>query len=163
MEDPIPLETAENRRKTGRVPRATGVLVAVLVAAAIGSYLWYYLQSSCGVNNVRAATSALNGQVNVYADAYQMASLSAPAAMMSPVTQMQQILMDTKEVAVPACLQTAKTELVTSMEDGIRAFLAFMEQEPEVEVQRLIEKSSTHLDNFTTELEAVNRCAPLCR
>jgi hypothetical protein len=75
---------------------------------------------------------------------------------------MQQILMETKEVMVPACLQVARNELITVMETIIRALLAIMASEPESTVTGLLEKSTTHRDNFTAELEFVNKCAPFC-
>jgi hypothetical protein len=75
---------------------------------------------------------------------------------------MQQILMDTKAVVVPACLQIARNELITAMESLIRALLAVMESKPEATVTGLVEKSTTHLDNFTAELELINKCTPFC-
>ena len=85
-----------------------------------------------------------------------------PVALIGPVTQMQQILMDTKEVVVPACLQVARSELISAMETVIRALLAVIVSESETTVTGLLENSTTHLDNFTAELELINKCAPFC-
>jgi hypothetical protein len=56
-----------------------------------------------------------------------------------------------------------KNELINSMEAAIRALLAFMSLEAEATVTGLIEESTTNLGNFTTELEAVNKCAHFCQ
>ena len=65
-------------------------------------------------------------------------------------------------MVVPACMQVAKNELVTSIESEIRAYLAIMSQKPDKTVQKLKKDAKTHLENFATELESVNRCAPFC-
>jgi hypothetical protein len=48
------------------------------------------------------------------------------------------------------------------MESAIRAFLAVMNGEAEETVQGLIQASQTHLENFVTELDSINKCAPFC-
>lgn len=58
-------------------------------------------------------------------------------------------------------MQTAKDELTSYMETVIRAFLAFIAQEPDAMVRNLIDQSEVHYNNFAAKLEAVNRCAPL--
>jgi hypothetical protein len=60
-------------------------------------------------------------------------------------------------------MKAAKKELVSSMEAAIRGLPAFMALAADATVTGLMEQSTTHLGNFTTELEAVNRCAPFCR
>ena len=70
--------------------------------------------------------------------------------------------MDTQEVGVPACMQTAKTELINYMDAVIRAFHAFGALEADETIRGLKNQSEKHYDNFITELEAVNECAPFC-
>lgn len=163
IENSTPLETQDTLQKPSRFPLVVGVVIALLIVAAVSTYTWYYLYSPCGVNHVKAASTALIDQANAYDQAFQLAASASGPSLTGPVMQMQQVLMDTREVAVPACLQPAKLELLTAMEDTIRAFLAFMAQEPEATVTDLVEQSTTHLDNFSVELDAVNQCAPLCR
>ena len=66
-------------------------------------------------------------------------------------TVLQQIRMDTNEVVVPACMQTAKNELLNTMDAVIEAFLASMAREPDEPIRGLVNQSFTHLDNFTTD------------
>ena len=106
---------------------------------------------------MKTASAALLDQARLYDETYRLAASLPPIYLIGPVTQMQQTLMDTKEIVVPACLQVAKIELINSMEQAIRALLAFMAQETDATVTGLLEQSTAHLDNFTTELEAVNK------
>jgi hypothetical protein len=79
-----------------------------------------------------------------------------------PVSVLKQVLMDTQQVAVPACMQTAKGELLHYMRTIIRAFDAYAAQEPDTTVRGLVEEAVTHLHNFDSELEAIQQCAPYC-
>lgn len=141
---------------------AAGVLTVLLIVAAVSVYTWFALYGPCTVNSVEAASTALTHQLNQFNAMYQAIPALAPIAIIGPITQMQQILMETKEVAVPACLQVARNELITAMEGVIRALLAVMESKPEATVMHLMEESTTHLDNFNEELDLINKCTPLC-
>lgn len=63
---------------------------------------------------------------------------------------------------MPACLQTAKNELINYMDAVIRAFHAFGALEADETIRGLKNQSETHYDSFTRELGAVNKCAPFC-
>ena len=78
------------------------------------------------------------------------------------MTELQQILMDTQELVVPACMHTAKDELIQYMATVIRAFLAHGTQETSAVVRSLINESEAHYENFRMELKAVRGCAPFC-
>lgn len=136
--------------------------VLILVAVAVGVYAWYSLIRPCEANLVERASVRLIDQRDRYDHTYQFATSASPDAVIRPVAELQQILMDTQDVAVPACMQAAKTELVHYMGTVIHAFLAYGAQEPETTVRDLILESETYYDNFNTELEAVKECAPLC-
>jgi hypothetical protein len=162
-EQPVAPETGEMLEQSRRFPMAGFVVfIALLIVGAVGLYTWYYLYSPCGVNNVKKASSRLTDQATAYNLAFQATRGASASMLMGPITQMEQVLINTREITVPACLQTAKIELVTAMEDTLRAFLAYMEQKPEATVKELVEESTTHLENFSAELEAINKCAPLC-
>ena len=75
---------------------------------------------------------------------------------------MQQTLMETKEIAVPACLQVARNELITAMEGLIRALLAVMESKSDATVTHLMKESTKHLNNFNDQVDLINKCTPLC-
>ena len=157
-----PFETQHFSERSMRFLLAAGVLMVLLIVAAVSAYTWFALYGPCTVDTVQAASTALTDQLNLFDAMYQSIPSLTPVALIGPVTQMQQTLMDTKEVVVPGCLQLARNELITAMETLIRAHLAVMASEPEATVTRLLEKSTTHLDNFTAELELINKCAPFC-
>jgi len=134
----------------------------VMVIAALGVYAWYAVYGPCTRGTVDTASTALFEQVASFEQAYQAAASANATGLMGPLTKMQQALWDTREVRVPACMQGARNELLTSMESAIRAFLAVMNGEKDEKVQDLLQDSRVHLENFAAELESVNQCAPFC-
>ena len=141
---------------------AAGVLMVLLIVAAVSTYTWFALYGPCQVSTVQGASSALMEQLTLFDSIYESIPSLTPIAIFGPITQMEQILMATKEVAVPICMQVARNELISAMEGLIRALLAVMESKPEATRTHLMEESKTHLDNFTAELKFVKRCAPFC-
>lgn len=162
MENPLPPEEGPVPEKPRRFLLVAGAVLGVMVVAALGVYAWYAVYGPCTRGTVDSASTALFEQVAAFEEAYRSAASATPAGLMGPVTSMQQILWDTREVTVPGCMQEARLELVTSMESAIRAFLAVMTGESGETVEGLLQDSQTHLDNFTTELESVHTCAPFC-
>jgi hypothetical protein len=162
MEILPPLEPPPVPNKPRRFLILGGILVAVLVVAAVSVYTWYAVYGPCGRGTVDTASAALIDQLKAFEADFQLAASMNPIGLIGPVTHMEQTLWDTREVVVPACLQIAKNELASSIESEIRAYLAIMSQKPDKTVKKLKEDAKTHLENFATELEAVNRCAPFC-
>jgi len=162
MENPLPPEEQPVPEKRGRFLLLAGAVLGVMIVGALGVYAWYAVYGPCTRGAVNTASKALFEQVGAFEQAYQAASSANAVGLMGPMTSMQQILWDTREVEVPACMQPARNELITSMESAIRAFLATMNGETEATIQGLIQDSQTHLENFAAELESVNKCAPFC-
>lgn len=162
MDSPAPIETQEPVQKVNRFLLPAGILMILLIVAAVSTYTWYHLYSPCGVKAVEEASSLLLIQMKRYDKEYQFAATAPSTSIVHPVTVLQQIFMDTQEVVVPACMQTAKSELVNYMGTVIRAFLAFGAQEAKSTIRDLVNQSQTHYDNFYTELEVLNKCAPFC-
>lgn len=155
-------ETQQFPERWRRFLLAAGVLMVLLIVVAVSTYTWFALYGPCQVNTVQTASTALMDQLLLFDSIYQSIPSLAPIAIIGPITQMQEILMETKEVVVPACMQVARNELIFAMEGLIRVLLAVMESKPEGTRTRLMEESTTHLNNFTAELEFVKRCAPFC-
>lgn len=133
-----------------------------LLAAGIGTYTWYTLIRPCDVNFVEKASISLIRQRDRYDHSYQFATSASADAIVRPVAELQQILMDTQEVVVPACMHSSKEELLSYMGTVISAFDAYGAQESDSTVRELIVQSEVHYDNFAAQLEAVNNCAPFC-
>lgn len=149
-------------QKSRRFLLSASALIVLLIVAAAGAYTWYSLQSSCDVEAVKKASVLLVRQLDRFDHSYQFATSASRNSLVRPVSELQQVLMDTQEVDVPACMQTAKNELVDYMGAVIRAFLAFGAREADTTISGLIDQSDAHYDNFAAELEAVNKCAPFC-
>ena len=162
MENPTPLETPETAQRSRRFLLPASGLLVILIVAAAGTYAWHSLYRPCEVNAVQEASSTLVSQMSQYDAVYRVATTASGSSLLIPVTVLQQIRMDTNEVVVPASMQTAKNELLNTMDAVIKAFLASMAREPDETIRGLINQFFTHLDNFTRELEAVNKCAPFC-
>ena len=162
MGNPIPPEA---HRTVGNFRRflLPAILAFVLtLITLLGVYPWYLRYYPCEVNVVREASAFLISQRNTYDEAYQFATTVSRTSLEHPVNTLKFIFMDTQDVDVPACMQTAKDELIDYMGTVIRAFGAYGAGEADQAVWDLINQAETHYDNFTAELEAVNQCAPFC-
>lgn len=137
-------------------------LIVLLAAIGTGIHARQSLARSCEVQAVQEAASVLVSQMRMYDDVYVSAANGTRTSLEYPLTVMQETLMDTQQVEVPTCLQTAKDELVNYMAGALRAFRAFTAGEPETTIQGHLDDSYTHVRIFLTELEAVRKCAPLC-
>ena len=162
MENPLPLKAQYTMQRPRRMLRPASILVALLLLAAGGAYTWFFVFHPCEMNVVEEASVLLFSQLNRYEDVYQVAISASPRSVVLPVSVLQQILMDTQQVAVPSCMQSAKGELLNYMRTIISAFDAYAAQEPDATVRGLVEEAVTHLHNFDSELEAIKECAPYC-
>ena len=162
MDHPIQLESQQPVQKSNRFLWPASVLIVLLIVVAVGAYTWFFIFNSCEVDAVKEASAILISQLNFYDRVYQVATNAAPSSLVRPVDTLQQILMDTKQVDVPACMQTAKNELINYMGTVIRAFQAYAAGETNAAVIDLIDLSNTHYGNFSTEMEVINKCAPFC-
>ena len=149
-------------QRSSRIPRFVKAFLILFIAAAAGVSTWYFLSDPCDPETVREAGALLIRQRDRFDHSYQFATSASRDRVVRPVAELQQILMDTQGVRVPACMQQAKGELVDYMISVIRAFLAFGAEEPDGTIRDLLEQSDEYYLNFAEELEAVNECAPLC-
>jgi hypothetical protein len=139
-----------------------GTLIVVFLAAAVSLYAWFFVYNLCEVEAVQDASAFLAGQLNTYDQVYQVATTASRTAPDHPVNTLKQIFMDTQQVPVPACMRTAKRELISYMGAVISAFDAYRSGEADTAVVRLIRQSDAPYENFHNELDAVNKCAPYC-
>jgi flagellar basal body-associated protein FliL len=160
--DASALEIQDTMPKSRRLLWAGIGVVVTLLSAGVGVYVWFSLAQPCELSAVEKASMLLIRQRDRYYHSYQFATSASADAIVRPVAELQQILMDTQEVVVPACMQTAKDELIVYMRTVIRAFAAYGAQEADAAVRELIEQSDMHYENFAVELEAVSKCAPFC-
>ena len=139
-----------------------GTLIVFLMIATAGTYTWYSVFRPCEVNAVRDASDFLIGQLKTYDRVYQVAVAASRTTPDHPVNLLKQIFMDTQQIVVPACMQTAKNELMNYMGTVISAFQAFRAGEADATVLGLVKQSDAQYINFHAELKAVSKCAPFC-
>ena len=162
VENSQPFETQGIVKRTRRFLLPVSALIVLSILAAVGMYAWYYRYNPCDVNAVEDASAFLVSQLNTYDAQFQFTTTVNPAGLTIPVSVLQQIFMNTQAVAVPVCMQSTKNELIDYMRTVIRAFHAYEAQEETATIRDLLRQSDMHYDNFKSELEAVNQCAPFC-
>lgn len=150
------------KRKAGWLPWLAGTLIVLLILTPVSLYAWRYVVNPCEVDAVQEASSFLKTQLNFYDRVYQVAATASRTSLDYPVLTMQQIMMDTQELPVPACLQMAKNELLGYMGTVIHAFRAWGAGESDRTIRDLLHQSDAQYANFRTELKKVDKCAPFC-
>jgi hypothetical protein len=140
----------------------TGTSIVLLALAAVGMFGWVYLYNPCDPDDVGDATAFLVTQTNRYDDVYASAASGTRTSLTYPITVLQQMLVDTQSVSVPACMQTAKSELLSYMGTVIFAFQSYTAGEEDTKIRNLVQQSNAHYDNFYSELERISECAPVC-
>ena len=149
-------------QRSKRILWLASALVVLVLASAAGLYAWFFVYNSCEVEAVQDASAFLTGQLNTYDQLYQVATTASRTSPDHPVNTLKQIFMDTQQVPVPACMGTAKNELINYMGTVIGAFQAYRSGEADSAVVDLIKQSNVQYERFQVELEAVNKCAPYC-
>lgn len=162
MGDLTPAELQEPVHRSRRFRWSAGLLVVLLVASAAGIFLWQSVRLSCEEQAVRQASALLVGQLDRFDHSYQFATSAFQSALDRPLYTLQLIHTYTGEIPVPACMQTAKGELIQYMGTVIRAFQAYRAHEADATFRELLEEADAHYDQFSAELEAVGKCAPFC-
>ncbi len=155
-------EIQEIMQNSNRFLFLASVFSTVIIMAAVGIYAWAHLFNPCEVDAVKEASTFLITQLKTYDSQYQFTTTVYQDGIGPPLYKLQQIFMDTQAVAVPVCMQTTKNELLNYMRTVIRAFQAFAAGDADTTIRDLVNQSNTYYDNFRSELEAVNKCAPFC-
>ena len=137
-------------------------IALAIVGTSLGAYVWWYMHESCDVSAVRSASDFLMIQLKRYDDVYMSAVSGTPTSLTYPVTVLQQTLVDTQQVTMPACMRTTKRELIGYMDTVIRAFQSYQTGQEDAVVRDLVSQSDQHYADFRRELKTVNECAPLC-
>jgi hypothetical protein len=162
MDRQAAFRSEDSRRRFRWLHWLAGALIVLFFLTPIGLYAWRYVVNPCEVQAVQEASTFLKTQLNFYDRVYQVAVTASPTSLDYPVITMQQILMDTQEVSVPACMQTAKNALISYMEAVIRAFRAWGAGETDATIRDLLQQSDVQYASFRAELRKLNKCAPFC-
>ena len=138
------------------------LVIFLLITVGGGLYARQMLLASCEVESVARASTALLTQMKEFDDVYISTTAGFQSSITFPVSVMQQIMVDTGRMPVPACLETAQSELIEYMRDVIRAFDAFEAGEADSVISGLLNDSYAHVRVFLQELREIEACAPLC-
>jgi hypothetical protein len=162
MDEPARYRSQEPGQKTNRFRLPAAIVIVLMILVGTGLYTWYYRVNACDTSAVKETSTFLSTQLKTYDAAFQFATTVYGTGLSRPVNDLQKIYMDTQEVGVPACLQTAKKELLSYMGTVINAFQAYMAEQPDTTIRGYLNQSNTYYDHFKWELEAVNQCTPYC-
>ncbi len=163
MDRPPLLEAELGTQKLKSLRSLAGRLLALIIVAAAGTlYARYSLRSSCDVNAVKETSTILVTQQRMYDRVYQVAVTALRNTPDHPVNTLKLILMDTQELDVPGCMQTAKKELVDYMGTVILAFDAYRAGQADANVRDLVQQSDAQYANFRAQLREIDECAPYC-
>jgi len=163
MENSTSLQIAKSsRKKVIRFLIVLGIIAGLLIISVGGAYAWYISHNPCEIKDVEAASEFMVAQLNRFDDVAQVAGTAYRAELVRPLYEMQQTYMDTQQVDVPACLGTAKTELLDYMGAIIAGFDAYSASEADSTVMNLFNQSDKHYENFRSKLKVIKECAPYC-
>ncbi len=162
MDNPVQLKSQGHVHKSNVVRWLAGSLIALFLIAPVAIYAWRYLYNPCEVEAVKEASAILDIQMKTYDGVYQVAVTASRTSPDHPVITLQQIFMDTQEIAVPVCMKTAKKELINYMGTVILAFQAYRAGEADAAILDLLKQSDAQYANFRAELKAIDKCAPFC-
>lgn len=110
------------------------------------------LPGGCDVDGYRTAIKPL---VDEYSDAFDTAGQTSRIALPGVISQLQDIRRRTEATEVSPCLTEAHSYLVASMDDTIEAFLLFMGQGEEEDVNEKIVLAQRNLEIYDMKLKAV--------
>jgi hypothetical protein len=162
MVNPVQINPQKPVQKLNRFLWFASALIVLFIFASLGLYAWIFVYNPCEVEVVKETSTMLVTQLTMYDGVFQVAVTASRTAPDHPVNTLKQIFMDTQEISVPACMQTAKNELLNYMGTVINAFQAYRAGEADATVRGWIKQSDTRYTNFQAELKAVNKCAPFC-
>jgi hypothetical protein len=162
MDNPAQPTPHEPLQKSNRFLLLAGTLIVLLIFAAVGMYAWFFVYNPCEVASVKETSTMLVTQLTMYDGVFQVAATASRTSPDHPVNTLKQIFMDTQEIPVPACMKTAKNELLNYMGTVISAFQAYRAGEADATVWGWIKQSDAQYTNFQAKLKAVNKCAPYC-
>src|SRR5690242_2856481 len=109
----IDMDRSAQLRQSKSLGNLLMVLAAVLGIFLIGGSVgWHYFYGPCGVTRVREANVALSEQMQIYDDAFNIASATSRIALAEPVAELQKIQRAVEVISVPRCMEPAKTKLV---------------------------------------------------
>lgn len=89
-------------------------------------------------------------------DANKLAGQTPRAALAQQIQNLQAIRRKVQDLQPPPCAVTAHQDLAGSMDAAVDAYLAFLGQKPDTEVQAAFQKASTLMDAFTKDIAAMS-------
>lgn len=94
--------------------------------------------------------------------ARKLASQTPRSGLTVPITTMQAVRKSASEIETPDCLKTTSGYLLSSMDNDINGFIAFLGQKEDNTINNYLNNAVVEMGNFTKELARIKSCAPDC-
>jgi hypothetical protein len=134
------------------------IVLLVIAVPLLGYFLWNSANESLQSSPTACpiiAQSYLEEVEDVFArwnDARMLASSTSRIALSGPIGQLQAIRREAERLDPPDCARDAQRLMLLYMDADIRAFLAFMSQQDDDEVTRIMESAYVAFESWLTEL-----------
>lgn len=96
-----------------------------------------------------------------WSDALEVAASSSRLALSGPLADLQEIRRDTERLDLPDCLRLPRNSLVESMDGVIEAFILFLQDEPQSEIDRAFDQATSARRRYNTQIERILITQPL--
>lgn len=131
-----------------------GMIVLLFLLAGCSAY--------CPSNEVKTASAKMMGITEKYIDAFALASSTSRIALAGSIESMQEIKREANAVEVPQCLEEAKYWQIQAMEADINAFMLFMAQASDRDVNSAFDLANQYWDTTTKLINEIGACMPNC-
>src|SRR5262245_14618155 len=143
------------------------LLSAIPILAILLGGAWYWLYGPCGTKRIAETTVQLNAQTERSSDAVRLAASTPAIALSGPLSKLQDIRRDTRNLDIPPCASHTRDHLVSSMQTLLEALLEFSStpltargEAAEAKVKERTAEAADQLGLFREEMDYLSGCSP---
>jgi hypothetical protein len=120
------------------------------------------MNAGCNKSEVDEAYAQLGDIASRFAAKAKLALSTSRISLSPVVSDIQDLQLEAKKVAVPKCMEFTRAQLVVGIDEGVNAFLGFMSKESNDVINAHLEKSTNAVSAFVDEAKRIKACAPNC-
>jgi hypothetical protein len=145
-----------------KITIVVAAVIVLLILAGAGGFAFYYFLGPCGIDKVNRASDQLKDIMTRWDDADTIAANTGRIALATPISNLQSIRQETKNLEVPGCLNDARSDFVTAMDSTINGYLTFMREGNNAVVSNYFSVANDYLGWGAKKISDVIKCAPFC-
>lgn len=139
------------------------IVVVLLIALAAGGYGYFTEWAPCAINKVARAEGEMTPVLRRWDNVNKISSSLPRVGLAANVGLMGAILEKVKGLQMPACMESYRTNIVTSMENTVNGYLAFIAEKPDDDVKQLFSTADQSFEMAMQAISAVHACMPFCK